>query len=548
VRKFKGEIDISPEVRRAYSHDASVFEMLPEAVVYPKNVADIKHLVLFAGTHKTHYPSLALTPRGAGTDMSGGAIGNSIIVDFTRYMNTIDRLDDGLLTVEPGAYARDVDSLLSKNHRLLGCMPASKAWCTIGGMVANNAGGEQSLRYGNAEKTVKELRAVLADGQEYTFGPLTTRQLTRKISEDTFEGHIYKGIHDLLNEHYDFIRNAKPKVSKNSTGYNLWSVWDKDAGTFNLAPLLVGSQGTLGIVTSTTFTTAPKPKHTGMMVIYLDPKKPLGDIAAIITRHKPSTFEGFDDITFELGIRHFSLFKKQLGAKEWAKQQASLLHTVAKFQGHLPHIVLMVEFEGSSEQVIAGKINALQKDLALFKLKTEVTGTEQESSRFWQIRRASFQLLRQRVHGKYAAPFVDDLTVQPRYLPEFLPHLRKILRRYNLPATVAGHFGDGNLHIIPLIDIQDPKEQLKLEPVLREVIPLILKYGGTLAGEHGDGMIRGPWLPAIYGNEMYGYFRQVKELFDPMYIFNPHKKTDADWDFNMSHLRTTNKNLSSYSA
>jgi FAD/FMN-containing dehydrogenase len=153
------------------------------------------------------------------------------------------------------------------------------------------------------------------------------------------------------------------------------------------------------------------------------------------------------------------------------------------------------------------------------------------------MRRQSFQLLRKKVKDKHTAPFIDDLVVNPEYLPEFLPQMRKIIKKYNLFATIAGHMGDGNFHIIPLMKIEDPKELAKLRPAMQETNELVLKYHGVLSGEHNDGAIRGPWLERAYGTEVYGYFREVKHIFDPQDIFNPHKKATADWDWTMSHIR-----------
>jgi len=537
---FKGEISHDLPTRRRYSHDASIYELMPDVVMFPQDSSDIKSLVSFVADHKSTYPGLSIAPRGAGTDMSGGAIGNSIVVDMTRYFNKIEKVTKQTLHVQPGVFMRDIDPVLDQQQVMLGCVPASRAWCTVGGMVGNNSGGEQSLRYGNTERFVKELKVVFADGNEYIVKPLTKRELDIKMSEKTFEGNLYRQTYELIEGHYDLIHNARPKVNKNSMGYNLWSVWDRSTGIFDMTHLITGSQGTLGIVTDITFRVIPKPKHTGLLVLYLPDINQLGELIKKVMSHQPATFEGFDDITFELGIRYFNLFRKQLGLKEWIKQQASLASSVAKFKGHLPNMVLMVEFEGETPAEVTEKIAALQQDLTPFAVKMEIAGNEESSTKFWQIRRASLSLLRQRVKGKYASPFIDDLTVQPKYLPEFLPQLRKIIRKYKLPATLAGHFGDGNFHIIPLMSIEGTADQAKLEPTMREIVPLVLKYNGTLAGEHNDGMVRGPWLPAVFGNEMYQIFRHAKEIFDPMYLFNPHKKTDASWDFSMQHIRTNN--------
>jgi FAD/FMN-containing dehydrogenase len=535
---FKGEMATDDSTRQQYSHDASIYEMTPEVVAFPKDSSDIKNLVTFVSAHKPTYPALSIAPRGAGTDMSGGAIGNSILIDMTRHFNQIKDVTTQHLHVQPGVFMRDVDPVLQKLGVMLGCVPASRALCTVGGMVGNNSGGEQSLRYGNTERFVTQLKVVFGDGNEYTVEPLSKRQLDIKMNQNTYEGHIYRRVYELIEENYDLVHNARPKVNKNSMGYNLWSVWDRSTGIFDLTHLITGSQGTLGIVTDITFRVIPQPKHTGLLVIYLPNTKQLGPLIKKVMDHQPATFEGFDDITFELGIKYFSLFRKQLGIKEWAKQQASLLASVAKFKGHLPNMVLMAEFEGNTPKEVTKKITELQTDLNEFTIKTEIAGNEEASTKFWQIRRASLTLLRQRVKDKYASPFIDDLTVQPKYLPEFLPELRKIIRKYKLPATIAGHFGDGNFHIIPLMSIEGTADQAKLEPTMREIVPLVLKYNGTLAGEHNDGMVRGPWLPAVFGEEMFQIFRHTKEIFDPQYIFNPHKKTDASWDFSMQHIRT----------
>jgi FAD/FMN-containing dehydrogenase len=538
---FGDDISFSHSVRQSYSRDASIYEMIPDAVITPRNAFTIKKIVHLVNALHDVYPSLSITPRGAGTDMSGAAISNSLLLDMTKHFNQIISVSKNELHVQPGVFMRDIDPVLNQSSVMLGSVPASRALCTIGGMVGNNSGGEQSLRFGNTERSVKKLKVILSDGNEYVIEPLTKRQLDSKMQQDSFEAEVYRQVYDLIESHYDLIRNARPKVNKNSMGYNLWSVWDRETGIFDMTHLITGSQGTLGVVTDITMKVHPKPKHTGLLVLYLTDTKRLGDLIPAVMEHHPATFEGFDDITFELGIKHFQIFRKQLGSKEWLKQQTSLLGSVAQFRGHLPNMVLMAEFEGETPDEVRAKITALQEQLRPFNLKTEIAGDEESSSKFWQIRRASLSLLRQRVHGKYASPFIDDLTVQPRHLPEFLPELRKIIRKHQLPATIAGHFGDGNFHIIPLMDIVNPLEQAKLEPTMREIVPLVLKYQGTLAGEHNDGMVRGPWLPAVFGDEMYQLFRRTKEIFDPMYIFNPHKKTDASWDFSMEHIRSENE-------
>lgn len=536
---FDGDIKTDTKTRNDYSHDASIYEVSPEAIMYPKDSAAVGQIVKYVATHKATEPKLAITPRGAGTDMSGAAIGSSLVLDMTKYFTQIAPYKGDLLNVQPGVYMRDVDALLGTAH-LVGCVPASRAWCTVGGMVGNNSGGERSLRYGNTDRSVRSLKVIFADGNEYTVEPIKKRELMAKIKKGDFEGELYRKVYELVQDNYDTFRNARPKTNKNSMGYNLWHVWDREAGIFDMTQLITGSQGTLGIVTDVTLQTHRKSPHNGLLIAYVDTPLHLEKIIQIVMRHKPVTFEGFDDMTFNLGVKYFNTFRHQLGTKEWLKQQAVLLGQAARFRRHTPNIILMIEFDGESVDEVNDHISKLQKSLKQFKLKTAVEHDDHDSAVFWNIRRASLTLLRNRVHGKFAAPFIDDMTVEPRHIHRFLPEIRTIIRKYNLPATIAGHFGDGNFHIIPLIDIASPAERAKLEPVMREVIPIVVKYGGTMAGEHNDGMIRGPWLSAVFGHDMYNHFRTVKEIFDPAYIFNPHKKTDASWEYSTNHIRTDN--------
>jgi FAD/FMN-containing dehydrogenase len=349
TKLMKGEVSTDDAIRQSVSHDASVYEMTPDVVISPLDSTDIKKLVSYVSKHKINYPKLSITPRSAGTCMSGGAIGSSILIEMTTHFNKIESLKGSLLKTQPGVYMRDIDPILLDQQLQLGCVPASRAINTIGGMVGNNSGGEQSLKYGNTERWVRELKVVFADGNEYTVKPLTKKQLLAKIKEDTFEGRLYRQVYELIEANYDLLKNARPHVNKNSMGYNLWSVWDRETGIFDMTRLISGSQGTLGIITDITMEAVPKAPHSGLLLAYLPSIKNLGEIIETVMHHKPATFEGFDNITFNLGIRYFNTFRKQLGTKEWLRQQSILLKSVAKFKGHIPSMFLMIEFDGNTQ-------------------------------------------------------------------------------------------------------------------------------------------------------------------------------------------------------
>ncbi len=535
---FGGEVDDDPLTLARYSHDASLFEIAPQIVAYPENGADVERLIKAAAQLKPHHPALSLTARSAGTDMGGGAINDSVIVDFNRHFTNIEHVSSAMAHAQPGVFYRVFEKATLRHGSLMPSFPASRELCTIGGMVANNAGGEKSLEFGKTENFVTELKVVFADGVERAVKPLNRRELEAKFAQADFEGKLYHDIFELVDSHYEQIQAAKPHVSKNSTGYNLWDVWNRQTGIFDLTKLIVGSQGTLGFVTDIHFRLVPATKYDGVLVCFMKNTKQLGQLINTVMAHHPATFESFDNYTLELSLKFFLSFHKTMGWKRLFKLVLQLIPDALILMRGIPKLILLVEFTGDSQQEVDEKINALRTELKPFKLEaTEDDDTEAKAWKFRIMRRESFNLLRSKVKDKHTAPFIDDLVVPPVHLPEFLPKLRKIIDKYKLLATVAGHMGDGNFHIIPLMKLEDPRERAKLLPAMKEVNELVLKYGGSLSGEHNDGLVRGPWLKEMYGNDVLQLFREAKKIMDPLDIFNPHKKVDATWDYSFSHVR-----------
>ncbi len=535
--KFAGEIKDDDETREFYSHDASLFEIKPQMVVMPKDSKDIQTLVKLVAENKKSMPDLSLTARSAGTDMSGGAVNDSIIVDFNKHLNKIIGVTTTEAHAQPGVFYRDFDVATRKKGVFMPAYPASRDLCTIGGMVANNSGGEKSLQYGKVTEFVNELKVVFGDGNEYVVRPLNRTEIVKKMAQKDYEGNLYKELFELLEKHYDKIKAAKPQVSKNSMGYNLWDVWDRDTGVFDLTKLIIGSQGTLGLVTDIKYRLVPAPTHSGLLVCFLRDMSVLGEVINKGLEHKPSSFECFDDKTLWLSIKLMPYFVKTLGVWGLIKLLISLIPDAFLMLRGIPKMVLMVEFTGESVQDVEDKIDKLRIDFRRYKMAMERDETEAKSEKFWLMRRHAFNLLRKKVKDKHTAPFIDDLIVRPEYLPEFLPKLRKIIKKYKLNSTIQGHIGDGNFHLIPLMKIEEEQERAKLLPAMEEVDQLVLQYKGSLSGEHNDGLIRGPWLEEQYGREIVRLFRQTKQIFDPHNIFNPHKKSDADWDYSFSHIR-----------
>lgn len=539
---FSGELDNSKEARELYSHDASMFEIVPELVASPKTSEDVQRLVKFVADNKKKHPKLSLTARSAGTDMSGAAINDSIIVDFKTHLNKLIHMDKKKAVVQPGMFFRDFDAESIKFEALLPSYPASRDLCTVGGMVNNNSGGEKSLQFGKTDKYVPELKFVFADGVERVVKPLTKAQLAAKMGQSDFEGKVYRELYELIEANYDVIQAARPQVSKDSTGYHLWNVWNRETEIFDLTQAIIGAQGTLGFVTESTFKLVPRPLHSGLLVLFLRDIDALGDLIATVVKHKPATFEGFDDATLWLSIKFMPSFLRLLGPVKFIHLLFTLIPDGLQLVRGVPKLILMVEFTGETEEEVRQKVKALHRELKPHKSRYEINGfeetpTEGSSEKFWIMRRYSFQLLRSKVKDKHTAPFIDDFVVNPEHLPDFFPKIRKIIKKYKLLATIAGHMGDGNFHIIPLMKLEDKKDRAKLEPAMKEVNNLVLSYKGSLSGEHNDGLVRGPWLKEMYGEEVLDLFKKTKNIFDPQGIFNPRKKADATWEYTFSHVR-----------
>jgi FAD/FMN-containing dehydrogenase len=557
---FKGEVEDDEETLIKYSHDASLLEVRPQMVVFPKDSEDVKNLVKWVNENKNKYDGLSITARCAGTDMSGGAIGESIILDFTRHMNKLIGgplpIDDSYtkkrnrknnkignyplvpsyITVQPGMFYRDFEKITLEKGLILPCYTASKSLNAMGGMYGNNSAGERTLKYGKMEDYILEAKVVFTDGNEYVVNLLNKIELSKKITQNDFEGNVYKNIFNLINGNQSEIKLAKPNVHKNSAGYYIWNVIQNNV--FDLNKLLVGSQGTLGIATEITFKLIPENKHSKLVVIFMNDLAPLGRLVDEILMLNPETLETYDDKTMKLAVKFFPNFLKNKGFFRMVKFMWSFLpEAFMMITGGFPKLILLAEFAGENEEDVNKKCEVLKSRLKIFNpdvksgprpnasgLKVYITKNQTEAGKYWDIRRESFALLRKHVKGKRTAPFIDDIIVRPEFLPKFLPELNGILDKYNLIFTLAGHAGDGNFHIIPLMDFKRPDTAKIIMELSEKVYDLVAKYHGSITAEHNDGIIRTPYLGKMYDREIIKIFAKIKEVFDPKNIFNPGKK------------------------
>lgn len=529
---IEGEVDTSAATLEMASHDASVFEVKPEVFVSPMNVSDIQKLVKYAGEHE----GVHLTARSAGTDMSGGPLSESIIVNFLKHFDKVKEVTETYAITQPGVYYRDFDKATKEKGVILPSYPASRELCTVGGMVSNNSGGEKTLTYGKTEKYVRRLKTVLSDGSEAEFKALNMNELEEKKKLQNLEGEIYRGMHKLIDSNYDALMAAKPIVSKNSCGYYLWNVWDKAAGTFDLTKMIVGSQGTLTFVTEIEFALIKPKTHSRLLVVFLTDMNLLADTAGKVLAFKPESFESYDDHTFKIAVKFLPQLMKQMGGNLITLGLEFLPEMLAVLEGGVPKLVMMAEFTADSDEEAVKKAEEAQLAIKDLHEKSKVTKTAEDANKYWVIRRESFNMLRHHVKELRTAPFIDDFAVRPERLPEFLPKLYKILDQYKLTYTIAGHIGDGNFHIIPLMNLHETHSHDVIKELSVKVYELVHEFKGTITAEHNDGLIRTPFIRMQYGDAVYKLFEDTKKIWDPKGIFNPMKKVGATIEYMLEHI------------
>jgi FAD/FMN-containing dehydrogenase len=322
----------------------------------------------------------------------------------------------------------------------------------------------------------------------------------------------------------------------------LWSIRDHRTGLTNMAKLIVGSQGTLALWTRAKLKLVKPKEHRAMLVIFLHDIKLLPEIVKRVLPHHPESFESYDKHTFELAVKFLPQMLAHMGFAKAARLGVEFIPEAAMVAtGGVPEMILMAEFAEDTIEEADTKAAEAQIALDGLDLKTKIEKDEKESEKYWIVRRESFSLLRKNLHNLFPAPFIDDFVVPPSCYPDFLPKLYTLLDEYkeHMVYTIAGHVGNGNFHLIPLMDLTKQENRDVILELAPKVYDLVIKEGGTTTGEHNDGIIRTPYLPQLYGAEMCQLFKEVKDLFDPQNILNPGKKVGGTFtDIERDMLRT----------
>lgn len=538
-----GNVFNDEETLNSRSTDLGNCQVMPELVAFPRDARDVERLVQYVAENKQKYPDLSVTARSAGIDITGGPLNDSIILDMGKYMIQMKALSRERAVVQPGIPFHEFDRITKLQYQsMLPTYPASRDWCSVGGMVSNNSGGEKAYAYGKTEEFVEELKVVLRDGREHTFHALGEKDLRKKMDQPGLEGEIYRGMFQLLDSNYELIKKAKPPVSKNSAGYYLWNVWDREKKIFDLTRLITGAQGTLGMVTEMTMRLVPFKPHSKLMVIFLDGPEKIPDIINKLKAFHPEEFEMYHKSSFEMIIRHFPEYIKTLKQNPFAFGFKFLPEAFDFLEAKMqPEYFLMPKFSGFSMQEADRAIQEACEVLKPMNLEIHITESEADVEKYSMVRHKTFYFFRKTLGHRNEVLFFDDVVVPIECLPDLLPKLIELIKPYRCEFFLVAHVGNGNIHFVPFLDMTDPKTPGIIRELSQKIHNMVLERHGSVTGEHNDGLIRTPFLRQMYGPEIYNLFVETKSIFDPQNIFNPGKKVadhrTQSLDFALSHLK-----------
>ena len=504
-----GEVTDSPEVRRHFAHDASILRLAPAIVVYPRTEGDVRKAARFSWQLAKRGRAMPITARGGGSNTSGSAIGSGILLVFTAHMNKILMLDakKEFVVVEPGATYDKLEQTLYTHGLFLPPYPGSQHYASIGGGIATNAIGEKSVKYGVTGQYVQKLRVVLANGEVIETGPISKRELNRKMGLPTFEGEIYRSLDSLLEENAQLIATEKQRVRalRDTVGYNLSAIKSKKG--FDLTPLYIGSQGTLGIVTEATMEVVSHNPITSMALISLDNLDDLQTILPDILKLKPSICDMINRAAIELVL--------QINPNQ-------LTDVLDRPQAAIHLFIEMDDIKEGDQKKALKKLRKLaQKANAGF----HATREPDEIERYWKVRHSISTILT-RPHGQQkAVPVAEDVCVPLNSLAEYLKISAEIYQQNGLPTAAWGHAGDGVVRMQPMLDLGQVGDRQKMFKVSEAIYSAVKKLEGSISAAAGDGRIRAAYVPIVHSPEYFKLIQKVKSIFDPYNILNPGVKT-----------------------
>jgi FAD/FMN-containing dehydrogenase/Fe-S oxidoreductase len=519
---FEGELHFKKSLqndlmRKIYATDASVYEVQPQAVAKPASYKDIKRLIQFAAKHHT-----SIIPRGAGTSLAGQVVGEGIVMEIAASMSKVILLNkkEKSAWIEPGIIRDDLNKQLEASGLFFGPETSTANRALLGGMVGNNSCGLHSIVWGSVRDHLIETKAILSDGSEIHTHPITNEEFYKKTALTNLEGKIYREIHRLLNnpEIQQRIKDRfpNPAITRRNTGYALDALVDMQpfnptGKPFNLSAILAGSEGTLAVVHNLKINLLEQPsKHVALICIHCNSLQESLQANIVALTCQPAASELVDNFILSFTENHPNFMEDRT------------------FIEGKPEAILMVEFRAESPELLEKSVNS-----CIDKLKSSQLGYayptlyNEDISKGWDIRKAGLGLIRNLPGKKQPVNLIEDCAVAPADLPAYVTDIQALLAKHHVQAAYYAHAGAGELHIEPFIDIHTPEGKKLFRGLLTETVNILKKYNGSLSGEHGDGRLRGEFIPAMMGDEVYQLFKEIKHIFDPHCILNPGKIVDS---------------------
>ena len=505
-RRVSGEVRFDPFSRVLYSTDASIYQMQPVGVVIPRSVDDV--LAVMEVARDNQVPVL---PRSGGTSLAGQTVNHAIVMDFSKYMNQVLEVneEERWARVQPGIILDQLNRHLARYNLQYAPDPTTSSRACVGGGIGNNTCGAHSVIYGKTLDHVQELDVVLSDASRAHFQTLDGPSLEAKLGGTGLESDIYRGVLRIAREHIPEIEARYPRIMRRVSGYNLDDFLHE--GPVNLSRMAVGSEGTLCVTTEARVNLVPTPTMTSLSVLHFNGIVEASEATREVLRHPVSSIELMDKMMLDR-----------------CRESLGFASNLSFTEGN-PGSLLLVEFYGESEAELTAKMDALRDDMARKRLGYACVNLLDRASQanVWRIRTAGLGLLMS-IHGdSKPLPYVEDTAVDPDQLGPFVKRFDEIVRSHNTEAGYYGHASVGCLHIRPLVSLKDEAGINRMIAIADEISDLVKEFGGSLSGEHGDGIVRGVWAEKMFGPELVNAFRELKSTFDPQGIMNPGKIFDC---------------------
>ncbi len=500
--------------RAAYSTDASIYRIVPTCVVAPRDSGDIAAVVGYAAGE-----NISVTARGAGSGVAGESLCSGIVFDMSRYMNGIVDVsgDGGAAVCFPGVVLEALNDCLAGYGRKIGPDPSSANRATIGGCVANNATGPHSLQYGYIGDYVESIEAVLADGRIVEF----VNDFEPGGAKDERLGVIAAECLELVSANDEVIAKALPQSRRNRSGYNIAGICHE--GRIDLARMLAGSEGTLAIFTKIRLRSVPLPEAKGLLQLNFDSLERMAEAVPVIVETGPATCELMDKRLMALAVDALPEYRDVLPAEAAA--------------------VLLVEHVGRTEEQVRARIEKTDAAVGAVASGRRTFLDPEQQARLWKSRKDAGPLLYRKRSRKHPTEFMEDVSVDHRRLREYIEGLCKIGKKYDFTMSFFGHAGDGELHLRPYLDLGEPADVKKMQAIANDVFSLAWSLGGSISGEHADGLVRTAFVRRQYGDEFYRILCGIKHIFDPNGVLNPGKIINSDPDVMVKNLRRAAKVL-----